>query len=230
MSTKYYIGWDVGGWNCDNNSASRDAVVILNDHIEVVGKWRGNIRKWINEADSYQSFLSTVFAECGAVYQDEEVIIAIDTPLGYSHEFVKLLTEYKNINEVASFRDNKYLFRETERFLSEKKYKPLSTVNDMIGSQSTKGIHFISKFARKIESLGVWRSDNELMTVIETYPSANEIVVPKLLSTEHNDVKDAYKCAVIAQVFDNENERLYQPLNDIWEREGWIWVLDKDYM
>ena len=24
-----FIGWDVGGWNCDKNPASRDALVVL---------------------------------------------------------------------------------------------------------------------------------------------------------------------------------------------------------
>ncbi|WP_081139039.1 hypothetical protein [Halomonas sp. BC2] len=26
---RLYIGWDVGGWNCDHNPASRDALVVL---------------------------------------------------------------------------------------------------------------------------------------------------------------------------------------------------------
>ena len=30
--TTLYIGWDVGGWNCDNSSASRDALVVLQLH------------------------------------------------------------------------------------------------------------------------------------------------------------------------------------------------------
>jgi hypothetical protein len=25
----FFIGWDVGGWNCDKNRESRDALVIL---------------------------------------------------------------------------------------------------------------------------------------------------------------------------------------------------------
>lgn len=26
--TALYIGWDVGGWNCDKNNKSRDALMI----------------------------------------------------------------------------------------------------------------------------------------------------------------------------------------------------------
>lgn len=219
----------MGGWNCDRNIASRDAVVILNDQIEVVGKWRGNIRTWINEADVYQSFLFILFTKCGAVYTNEEVIIAVDTPLGYSHEFVKLLSEYKNIYEVASFQKNAYLYRKTERFLFANGRKPLSAVNHMIGSQSTKGIHFISKYAANISSIGIWKSDDKRMTVIETYPSKEENDVPEAFVTWKMDLQDAYKCAVLAEVFDNNNDKLYQPLKDIWEREGWIWVLSKNF-
>jgi len=28
----HIIGWDVVGWNCDRNRASRDALVILDEH------------------------------------------------------------------------------------------------------------------------------------------------------------------------------------------------------
>jgi hypothetical protein len=26
MASAFFIGWDVGGWNCDDNSKSRDAL------------------------------------------------------------------------------------------------------------------------------------------------------------------------------------------------------------
>jgi hypothetical protein len=46
---QFFIGWDVGGWNCDRNNKSRDAVVILDESRAIVGKpWRGNLRKQIN--------------------------------------------------------------------------------------------------------------------------------------------------------------------------------------
>lgn len=47
----FFIGWDFGGWNCDHNGKSRDAIVILNANKKIVGKpWRGNLRTSINEA------------------------------------------------------------------------------------------------------------------------------------------------------------------------------------
>ena len=46
-----FIGWDVGGWNCDKNGKSRDAVVILDDTLTIVGQpWRGNLRNCIATA------------------------------------------------------------------------------------------------------------------------------------------------------------------------------------
>lgn len=48
--------------------------------------------------------------------------------------------------------------------------KPLSAIKDMIGSQATKGMHVLAKFAPKIERCGVW-TDAAGFTVIEAYPS-----------------------------------------------------------
>lgn len=31
------IGWDVGGWNCDRNRLSRDALVVVDHNLHVVG-------------------------------------------------------------------------------------------------------------------------------------------------------------------------------------------------
>ncbi|MGO9017169.1 MAG: hypothetical protein ACLQVJ_02350 [Syntrophobacteraceae bacterium] len=47
----FYIGWDVGGWNCDKNLNSRDAIVILDSALAIMGKpWRGNLRTAINNS------------------------------------------------------------------------------------------------------------------------------------------------------------------------------------
>ena len=48
MRRSFSIGWDVGGWNCDSNANSRDAIVILDDSLDIVGKpWRGSLREAI---------------------------------------------------------------------------------------------------------------------------------------------------------------------------------------
>jgi hypothetical protein len=43
QSPAFYIGWDVGVWNCDKSAQSRSAIVILDANWRIVGKlWRGN--------------------------------------------------------------------------------------------------------------------------------------------------------------------------------------------
>lgn len=53
----YYIGWDVGGWNCDHNQTSRDALCALTgntwDTLALAGEpWRGNLREALVENDT----------------------------------------------------------------------------------------------------------------------------------------------------------------------------------
>ena len=62
-NSTYYIGWDVGGWNCDKNGKSRDAIAILNAVLQVAGSaWRGNLRDTINKADDTAAFFCAWFA------------------------------------------------------------------------------------------------------------------------------------------------------------------------
>ncbi|GGO76751.1 hypothetical protein GCM10011348_04700 [Marinobacterium nitratireducens] len=51
VKSKYYIDWNVGGWNCEKNARSRDALVILDPQQQLVGTpWRGNLRATIHAA------------------------------------------------------------------------------------------------------------------------------------------------------------------------------------
>jgi len=64
---RYFVGWDVGGWNCDRNAKSRDAVLILDEPLRIVGgSWRGNLRDAINEADTTREFVGGLFKLCAA--------------------------------------------------------------------------------------------------------------------------------------------------------------------
>ena len=95
QATAYSIGWDVGGWNCDRNTKSRDAIVILNENLGIVGQpWRGNLRETINKASTSRDWVSRLFDLCKISLLDTNIAVtlAIDTPLGFSTEFQNLIT------------------------------------------------------------------------------------------------------------------------------------------
>jgi hypothetical protein len=155
--------------------------------------------------------------------------MGIDTPLGFSEEFIDLVAGFKTGPEIQNMGTNRYLYRQTERYLFEKGLRPLSPVKDMIGSQATKGIHVLSKFAPIIEECGVW-VDGHGLHAIEAYPSAArktatmQALLKGLASLDHDDLDDARICALIAYLFASDREKLAPPMAEVSMREGWIWV------
>jgi hypothetical protein len=130
-----------------------------------------------------------------------------------------------------------------ERFLFNRGLTPLSPIKDMIGSQATKGIHVLAKFAPQVMQCGVW-SDSDCLTAIEAYPSACKTSAfiqnwllqyemgecmdpagrPWIESLDHQDKRDALICALIAHAFTFSPGTLAAPLASIDSAEGWIWV------
>lgn len=228
----YFIGWDVGGWNCDNNSNGRDAIVILDETLRIVGRaWRRNLRECIVAAPTTVDWLQALFAKCKAEYPagNMNVTMAIDTPLGFPSVFETLLARQGHVEPDKTSGLNRYLFRYTERHLFEQGLKPLSTVKDMTGSQATKGMHVLLKYAPNIESCGVW-SDGRGFRAIETYPAACRHA-PEVLTRlkdcsplGHDDLDDARVCAVIAYLFNARHETLEGPPSTVPRNEGWIWI------
>jgi hypothetical protein len=95
---EWFIGWDVGGWNCDKNQNSRDAIVILDAKHEIVGTpWRGNLPERINSGSTTTEWISALFNLCGSGVSSASgpVTLAIDTPLGFSDAFIQLATQSK---------------------------------------------------------------------------------------------------------------------------------------
>jgi hypothetical protein len=114
----FYVGWDVGGWNCDKNGKSRDAIVVLDTTLQIVGKpWRGNLRNTINEVTDTASFLKALFALCGpgSPGAAERVTMAIDTPLGFPQAFASLITGHRVSDPIDDSATNPYLFRHSLR-------------------------------------------------------------------------------------------------------------------
>lgn len=248
---KYFIGWDVGGWNCKANPNSRDAIVILDNARNLIGDpWRGNLRKTINKANSSEEFVSILFELCNATYDAfnvKQVLLSIDTPLGFSQALIDLLVNKQFIGEVEDSASNGYLYRYTERFLFRCGLKPLSPIKDMIGSQATKGMHALSKFAPDIKSCGVW-SDGDKLLAIEAYPSAcknsevmNELISPFVIAKyyeydsdkeirqyvaglDNSDKYDALVCALVGWLQLNDSKKVIQADLDTPDSEGWIFV------
>jgi hypothetical protein len=230
-----YIGWDVGGWNCDKNGNSRDAIVILDAQLGMVGEpWRGNLRTSINTATTSEDWVRVLFALCGvtSLPTGARITLAVDTPLGFSQAFVALVTGKGCVEGIETSATNPYLFRQTEQELFRQGLRPLSAIKDMIGSQATKGMHVLAKFAPKVTRCGVW-TDGNAFTVFEAYPSpCKESNLIKGLrkrcvdaeQAKHSDEVDALTCALIAYCFEVQPTMLFEPGTDIPASEGWIWV------
>ncbi|WP_318652003.1 hypothetical protein [Pseudomonas sp. PDM16] len=213
---------------------------MLNSQCQLIGKpWRGNLRRCINQASDSADFISRLLGYCAldaSGFRAAPVVLAIDTPLGFSTAFIELLVHGRAVDAVEGSSSNPYLFRQTERFLFERGLSPLSAVKDMIGSQATKGMHALARFAPDIEQCGVW-TDNHLLSAIEAYPASCKRSstleglrtsvfqgADKNWGLEHVDQEDALTCALIAWLFHFQPEQLAQPCVDVPRHEGWIFV------
>ncbi|MDF3871410.1 MULTISPECIES: hypothetical protein [Pseudomonas] len=233
------IGWDVGGWNCDRNRLSRDALVVVDQDLQIRGKpWRGNLREQINQAETTDDFVRSLLHACQHedYRRNATVVLGIDTPLGFSAELVSLLVSGRSVPVVNASSTNPYLFRFTERYLFERGLSPLSAIKDMIGSQATKGMHVLGRFLPNRLHCGIWTNEGQV-SAIEVYPSSakRSDVVKQLkqrcfgysavISDEwHEDEQDALTAALIAWLFRFEPDRLVWPPAEAPEQEGWIFV------
>lgn len=245
VAGSYSIGWDVGGWNCDHNSNSRDALVILDAAGHLVGRpWWGNLRTHINAAQDTSAFVSQLFALCQATWPEDQqppVVLGVDTPLGFSDALLQLAASPRQptVHPVEASASNPYLFRFTERYLLTRGITPLSAVKDMIGSQATKGLHVVGRFAAQSLACGVW--GNGALTVMEVYPSAarRSSAIQKALQSfasqgfgdqtapktaRQTDQRDALVAALVAHWFAHQPGRLQPPPPETPLNEGWIWV------
>ena len=233
-SDQVFIGWDVGGWNCDKNPNSRDALVVLDCACAQIGQpWRGNLRETINSATTPMTFLTALLALCKLDNLSKPIhaTLAIDAPLGFPEAFSRLIAGGTPVDLIGQSSANPYLFRHTERQLVAEGITPLSAIKDMIGSQATKAMHVVARFAPKCSEPGVW-TDGDCLTMIETYPALCRARLglhkrDGAISTKTGrdaDIRDAEACAWIARDFCLRRETLEAPCPDTRLSEGWIWA------
>lgn len=238
-----YVGWDVGGWHCDRNRESRDALVVLrlneNSQPTLIGQsWRGNLRA-VLASHRGTALVEEMLRFCNVDLADSaEVMIAIDAPLGWPAAMLALA----NGGDTADVSDkddgNVYTRRATELGLIRQGFSPLSSVRDMIGSQSTKAIHFLRAARLASQPDAVW-SDGRV-SAIETYPavalksaqcaSLHEPLFQNLLAQQTitkpalPDVRDALACAVVAYLAAEKPDSVIKPPAGYPALEGWIIV------
>jgi hypothetical protein len=226
-----FIGWDVGGWNCDKNPSSRDALVVLDGAGAQIGQpWRGNLRQTLNTAPTAADFLTAILTLCKLpAPAHPRATIAIDAPLGFPAAFAQLITGGAVLSQIGRSGANPYLYRATERRLADEGVTPLSAVKDMIGSQSTKAMHAVARYTKPVAP-GVW-SDGAHLTLIETYPALcrsrargtfNDLATAT--TAREIDILDAEVCAQIARAFVQRSDGLEPPPPDLPALEGWIWA------
>jgi len=249
-----FLGWDVGAWHCEVGD-SRDALCAL--VLDLQGEpllhgrpWRGNLRKLLNDHEGP----ALVDAMLGLLKVEPlfegSVTVAIDTPLGWPVAFLDLLLHRrlpKSIPEIQ--HKNNILFRRTDQILVENGHRPLSVVQDLISSASTKGMFFLDRARLTQTQPGVWTGCEEprrlQVTAIETYPAPCkkgmmfEESVAAIAEAEdfrkvcenrrhvEADVKDALYCALVAFDFAHRRESLLSPetaSDQVPPEEGWIWI------
>jgi len=238
-----YLGWDVGGWNCDKNPASRDALVIVDQSLALVGQpWRGNLRETLNAATTPRELINRLLALCQySAGGDEQLVMAIDTPLAFPQALLALC-QGEAMAKLGSSQDNPYLYREAERWLFARGVTPLSPIKDMIGSQATKGMHLLARFAPHIITCGQWQSHCGAITAVEGYPSPAkrsrqfkalrercqlgdwEEALQHAPKPRQQDLQDAWLCALVAWSLNHAPDNLAWPPAGMPNAEGWIFV------
>lgn len=221
------VGWDVGPWKCSGDS--EDALVLLGwdgSRLSVVGSgFHGNILTRMTTGTDLAAFLGV--AGWTEPLSGAKVVVAVDAVFGWLRQFVELVsgssTYQPNTRKEDRNTDNKFLYRETERFLIDAmKLKspnlPKTAVGDAIGSAATKAQYLLSGLRKRdilyVPPLDPWdqtKAKDAQVTVIEVYPGVTKfspafenLDLPhgaKLKLLGKGDPEDAMRCAMVAACY-----------------------------
>lgn len=242
-----YIGWDTGAWMTKKNDG---LCLLAGGAPEKPHSIHGGLSKDIIDSQDFDEFLGRVLHLVGVPIEptrSHPVTLAIDAPFAFPAA-VRNLLDGNVAHEVGEDAlANPYLFRRTERYVRQLLSKnPLSAIQDRIGSQTTKVMHFLAKFGFRNNGNGIWSLNTKTggaVCAIETYPALckvkdSEHLRPAWLENEcatlqecrrsnNSDEKDALVCAMIAKAFVETPQELHAPpgiADDSFDpKEGWIW-------
>jgi hypothetical protein len=225
----YFLGWDVGTWKCTGDS--EDALQMLKwqaGRLSAVGQsFRGNLLLETKGERTVEALIAVT--KLSPLPPDAALVVGIDAVFGWPRQFVELLdgkADYiPKVGKEDWNTDNKYLHRETERFLVntfglKSPNRPKTAVGDAIGSAGTKAQFFLAgmRKGRKcyVPPVDPWdagRASKASITVIEVYPgvtvfsrSFGEIDVPsgtKVAMLGKGDAADSMRCALVGACYAN---------------------------
>lgn len=215
--TAYCLGWDVGSWQCSGES--KDALVLLAvepGSISIMGEaFRDNLLSKLDYSMTLDGILSLLKVE----QRPDPLVIAVDAVFGWPVAFRQLAEGKPTYVHSAAAKnlDNRYLYRETERFLGEQftfgEHPPMTAVGDAIGGAATKAQDVLGRLRSAVDCyvppLDPWvseRAQNAKLTIIEVYPGATKhskafqaLRVPDGTTVAHlakGDPQDALRCAL----------------------------------
>lgn len=218
------VGWDVGPWKCSGES--EDALCLLGWDgtrlSEIGGGFHGNLFQKLTGEITLDSFLAVAGRSTPG---PAKVVIAIDAVFGWPRRFVELIagtsTYAPNTGRRAANTNNRFLYRETERFLNDTLEMgsrfPKTAVGDALGSAATKAQYVLAHlrrgkvYAPPLDPWDLSRAARAQVTVVEAYPGAakfsptfENLKLPngnRLKQLDKGDRADAQRCAMVAACY-----------------------------
>ncbi len=234
------VGWDVGPWKCSGES--EDALALVGwdgSRLSVVGPgFHGNLFTNLTAGLGLRSLLA--LAGWTDPHDGVKVVLAVDAVFGWPRRFVELVagkSDYKpQTGKADRNTDNKFLYRETERFLiATLKLRspnlPKTAVGDAIGSAATKAQYVLSSLrgSSYVPPLDPWdlgRAKGAAVTIIEVYPGVTKFSATfekldlphgtKMRLLGKSDPEDALRCAMVAACYAGMIETIPLELPDLY--------------
>lgn len=235
------IGWDVGGWMGKKQGFSMCVWDREKHDFEWMGK---SLEMGLPEGHLLApNEIIKFFLEEVNKYDDYQIVIAIDAPLGYPKDFVKFVNGERILNSKPSSEINNVIaYRETERHIFKTfGKKSLSSIFDKIGNNATVAISHIRMWSDNYQFV-IQPSDRVgSKEVIEVYPALIkedgklkqlfDKAIPNDVQRE-SDAYDSAICSLMGLKYYVGEELLGVPMAkrpqhiEQYNEEGWIYYIN----